>query len=218
VIVFYKRVHATATANLTPFMLPAAKHTAEEEEAFMEKLLTDPPVTPTCHRAFLSHKPGPGPPHSTRSCGINVAPIGQLYSAGQVDLEAEISGWDWDALSDYVPSPKKSRDSPRKTIRAEAVSTSSTVSNYVPEPCTRCIVQTVTDTWNDGVREKVRIIVLCALNFMNVIDQRILAKTELGLEPRSIVLRDDWVYTDVHEGRIEIVFCLLSLTFEQVTW
>jgi hypothetical protein len=186
----------------------------------MTKLLTDPPVTPTRHRGLSSHKPSPRPPHSGR--GSNSAPSDQLYSAGQVDLEEETSGWDWDALSDYVPSPKKSRDSPRKTIRAEAghqVSTPSIVPTYVPEPCTRCIVQTVMDTWNDGVREKVRIMVLCAPNFMKIIDQRILATTGPGLEPRSIVLRDDWVYTDVHEGGNEVIF-LSSVydMFEQVMW
>jgi DNA replication ATP-dependent helicase Dna2 len=132
-------------------MLRAAKHSTAEEEAFMGKLLADPPVTPTRPRGLSSHKPSPRPPHTGR--GIKSAPSDQLYSAGQVDLEEEISGWDWDALSDYVPSPKK-------TIRAEAghqVSTPSIASKYVQEPCIRCVVQTVMDTRNDGVPEKVRI-------------------------------------------------------------
>src|SRR5579863_2056444 len=130
--------------SLRSTMPRPANHSTAEEEAFMAKLLTDPPVTPTRQRGLSSHKPGPGPPHF--ACGVRSVPNDQLYSAGKVDLEEEISGWDWDALSDYVPSPKKSRDSPRKTIRAEAghqVSTSSIVPEYVPEPCTRCIVQTV---------------------------------------------------------------------------
>ena len=117
----------------------------------MEKLLADPPVTPTRHRGLSSHKPSPRPPHSGR--GIKSAPGDQLYSAGQVDLEEEISGWDWDALSDYVPSPKKA-------IRAEAghpVSTPYIAPKYVQEPCIRCIIQTVMDTRKDGVSEKVRI-------------------------------------------------------------
>jgi len=139
-------------------MLRAAKHSTAEEEAFMGKLLADPPVTPTRHRGLSSHKPSPRPPHPGR--GIESAPSDQLYSAGQVDLEEEISGWDWDALSDYVPSPKKSRDSSKKTLRAEAeyhVSTPSIAPKYVQEPCVRCIIQTVMDTRNDGVPEKVRI-------------------------------------------------------------
>jgi hypothetical protein len=136
-------------------MLRAAKHSTAEEEAFMGNLLADPPVTPTRHRGLSSHRPSPRLPHSGRGIESD-----QLYSAGQVDLEEELSGWDWDALSDYVPSPKKSRASPKKTLRAEAghhVSTPSIASKYVQEPCIRCIVQTVMDTRNDGVPEKVRI-------------------------------------------------------------
>jgi hypothetical protein len=139
-------------------MLRAPKPSTTEEEAFMAKLLTDPPVTPTRHRGLSTHNLSPRPPHSGRE--INASPSDQLHSAGQVDLEEEISGWDWDALSDYVPSPKKSRDSAKNAIRAEAGhqdATFSIVPNYVKEPRTRCIVQTVMDTWNGDVREKVRI-------------------------------------------------------------
>ncbi len=139
-------------------MPPAAKPSIAEERAFMAKLLKDPPVTPTRHRGLSSRKPNPGPPHSGR--GITSPPNHQSYSAGQVDLEEEISGWDWDALSDYVPSPKKPCNSPKKALRPESehpVSTSPGAPKYVPDPYTRCLVQTVTDTWNDGTREKVRI-------------------------------------------------------------
>lgn len=138
-------------------MPPPAKPSTAEEEAFMAKLLTNPPVTPTRHRGLSSHKPNPQPSHSER--GTPSAPNHKLYSAGQVDLEEEVSGWDWDALSDYVPSPKKSCHSPRKGTRAKSgyqVSTTSDVPKYTPDPCIKCCVQTVTDTWNDGLREKVR--------------------------------------------------------------
>jgi len=140
------------------FMPPPAKPSIAEEEAFMAKLLTNPPVTPTRQRGLSSHKPSPRPSHSER--GITSVPNHQLYSAGQVDLEEEVSGWDWDALSDYVPSPKKSCDSPRKAIRAKSgyqVSTPSVVPKYAPDPFIRCCVQTVTDTWTDGMREKVSV-------------------------------------------------------------
>ena len=125
-----------------------------EEEAFMANLLANPPVTPTRHRTLPSH---PVPQHSGRT--VTRTPTHQLYSAGQVDIEEEISGWSWDALSDYVPTPKKSCDSPRKLVRPESghqVSTPPVVPKYAPDPCTRCLVQTVTDTWSDEVREKVR--------------------------------------------------------------
>lgn len=139
-------------------MPPPAKPSIAEEEAFMAKLLTNPPVTPTRHRGLSAHKPSPRTSHSER--GITSGPNHQLYSAGQLDLEEEVSGWDWDALSDYVPSPKKSCDSSKKAIRAKPgyqVSTPSVVPKYAPDPFIRCCVQTVMDTWNDGVREKVSV-------------------------------------------------------------
>jgi hypothetical protein len=133
------------------------KPSTAEEETFMAKLLANPPVTPTRHRGLPSHKPNSVRQHSGQR--ITCAPAHQLYSVGQVDIEEEISGWNWDALSDYVPTPKKSCDSPRKTIRpgsGHQVSTSPVVPKYAPDPCTRCLVRTVTDTWSDEVREKVR--------------------------------------------------------------
>ncbi|KAI0249269.1 AAA domain-containing protein [Lactifluus subvellereus] len=137
----------------------------------MANLLTDPPVTPTRDRRLSSHKP------STTS-----TPKLRLHSAGQIDLEEQTSGWDWDALSDYVPTPKKPRDSPRKALGADSEHQASTLpvaSKYTPDPCTRCLAQTVTDRWDDG---------------------HVLATTEPGLEPRYIILRDDWVYTSIHKA------------------
>jgi hypothetical protein len=130
-------------------MAPAVKPSTAEEDAFMAKLLMDPPVTPPRHRQLPSDKPS-----------ITCTPKYQLYSTEQIDLEEQTSGWDWDALSDYVPTPKKPRDSPRKAIQADSdpqVLSPPIASNYTPDPCTRCLAQTITDKWNDGVREKVRI-------------------------------------------------------------
>jgi hypothetical protein len=136
-------------------IMPASTNpSTAEEEAFMAQLLANPPVTPTRHRKLPHHKPNPVP-HSEQRI---TTPARQIYSVGQVDIEEETSGWSWDALSDYVPTPKKSRDSPRKPIRRESehhVSTPPVVPKYTPEHCTRCLVRTVTDTRND-VREKVR--------------------------------------------------------------
>jgi hypothetical protein len=145
---------------------PTKPSTAEEED-FMAQLLANPPITPTRHRNLPSYKPNPVP---LRSGQTIITPTRQLYSVGQVDIEEEISGWSWDALSDYVPTPKKSCDSPRKTLRPETgynVSTSTVVPKYAPEPFTRCLVRTVKNTWVDDVREKVRtplIVHLCLLN------------------------------------------------------
>jgi DNA replication ATP-dependent helicase Dna2 len=145
------------------------KPSTAEEEAFMAKLLANPPVTPTRHRGLPSHKPSPVPQHSGQS---TCAPTRQLYSVGQVDIEEEISGWNWDALSDYVPTPKKPCDSPRKPIRpgsGHQVSTSPVMPKYAPDPCTRCLVRTVTDTWSDEAREKVRNTVHCTPILMSII-------------------------------------------------
>ena len=136
-------------------MPPSAMPSTAEEDAFMAQLLANPPVTPTRHRSHKSNNPVLQ--HSGRT--ITRTPTQQLYSVGQVDIEEEISGWSWDALSDYVPTPKKSYDSPRKTIRPESghqVSTPPLVPKYAPDPCTRCLVRTVTDTWSNELREKVR--------------------------------------------------------------
>ena len=125
-------------------MLPSTA----EEDAFMAQLLKDSPapVTPTRH-------------HSARH--ITRTPQHQLYSAGKIDLEKEVTGWDWEALSDYVPSPEKSRNSPRKAVLAESThqytaQQAQSAPEYTPDHCTRCLVQTVEESWNDGVREKVR--------------------------------------------------------------
>jgi DNA replication ATP-dependent helicase Dna2 len=145
----------------TSIMPSPTKPSTADEAAFMANLLANPPVTPTRRRGLPSHKPSPVPPRSGQR--ITCTPTHQLYSVGQVDIEEEISGWNWDALSDYVPTPKKSCNSPRKPIppkippaSGHQVSTSPVVPKYAPDPCTRCLVQTVTDTWGDGVREKVR--------------------------------------------------------------
>ena len=73
-------------------------------------------------------------------------------------------------------------------------------------------------TDSDGHTERWRTrkgqnLVLWAPNFMKVIEQRIQATTEPGLEPRSIVLMDDWVYMDVHEGALETIRRLRSFLY-----
>ncbi|KAI9456742.1 AAA domain-containing protein [Russula earlei] len=160
----------------------ATEISTAEEEAFMARLLTDPPVTPTRQRGVSSDKHGPLRQDSEqRNTSVPEHP---LYSVGRIDLEEEISGWDWDALSDYVPTPKKPRNSPKSVIPAQSRhhnATPSVTSKYVPDPCTRCSVRAVTDTWSHG---------------------QLLAATEPGLELVCIILRDDWVYTDIHEGDV----------------
>ena len=146
---------ALSSKGGTLIMPGSTNSSTAEEEAFMAQLLANPPVTPTRHRKLPPHKPNP-----VQYSGQGITtPTRQLYSVAQVDIEEEVSGWSWDALSDYVPTPKKPRDSPTKPIRPESwhhVSTLPVVPKNAPEPCTRCLVRTVTDIWNDDVREKVR--------------------------------------------------------------
>ncbi|KAH9010213.1 AAA domain-containing protein [Lactarius deliciosus] len=115
-----------------------AKPSTTEEQAFMAQLLKDSPapVTPTRR-------------HSTRK--TTRTPKNQLYSAGKIDLEKELTGWDWEALSDYIPTPEKL---PRKTVLAgdehqDTALQAQIAPEYTPEPCTRCLVQTVEDFWNN---------------------------------------------------------------------
>lgn len=112
----------------------------------MAQLLKDSPVTPTRR-------------HPARK--VACIPKNQLYSAGKIDLENEVTGWDWEALSDYVPTPEKPCNPPRKAVLAEVehqdtVLQAQIAPEYTPDPCTRCLVQTVEESWNNGVREKVR--------------------------------------------------------------
>ncbi|KAF8273386.1 AAA domain-containing protein [Lactarius quietus] len=154
-------------------MLPSTA----EENAFMAQLLQDTPVPVTPTRR-----------HSVQN--ITRTPKFQLHSAGQIDLEKEVTGWDWEALSDYVPTPEKPCNPPRKAVLAEDKRQDTALQvpsapKYAPDSCTRCLVQTVEESWNNGVREK-----------------HILATAEPGLEARHIVLKDDWVFTDIHEGDV----------------
>lgn len=127
-------------------MLPVhpVKPSTAQEEAFMAQLLQNSPapVTPTRR-------------HSPRR--ITRTPNYQLYSAGNIDLEKEVTGWDWEALSDYVPTPEKPLNPRRKAVPVEDTALRARIApEYTPDLCTRCLVQTVEESWNNGVREKVR--------------------------------------------------------------
>lgn len=37
-----------------------------------------------------------------------------VHLADDVNIDEEIAGWDWDAVSDYVPTPQKPKSSKRK--------------------------------------------------------------------------------------------------------
>ncbi|KAI0290851.1 AAA domain-containing protein [Multifurca ochricompacta] len=108
-----------------------ARPSITEEAASIEHLFTDPPATPTRKRRLSSLKPDLQDlgHKTTRTLQY------QLHSAGKVDLEEEIAGWDWDSLSDYVPTPKKIRDSPKKTVRAGIEDQDLVGLNYTPDPC-----------------------------------------------------------------------------------
>ncbi|KAI0290929.1 AAA domain-containing protein [Multifurca ochricompacta] len=151
-----------------------ARPSITEEAASIEHLFTDPPATPTRKRRLSSLKPDLQDlgHKTTRTLQY------QLHSAGKVDLEEEIAGWDWDSLSDYVPTPKKIRDSPKKTVRAGIEDQDLVGLNYTPDPCTRCLAQIVTES------------------FFN---KHILATIEPGFEHCHISLSDDWVYMDIHK-------------------
>ncbi|KAI0262628.1 Dna2-domain-containing protein [Gloeopeniophorella convolvens] len=141
----------------------------------MAQLLANPPITPTRNRKSASRFHSPHRALATVKSPNAFTPSRQIHSAGQIDIDETTAGWDWDALSDYVPTPKKPPYSECQSAKPTEVL------EYIPEPCTRCSVHLVTEVW---------------------VDDHVLALTEPEAQSVSILLRDDWLFTDIHEGDI----------------
>ncbi|KAI0056156.1 Dna2-domain-containing protein [Artomyces pyxidatus] len=173
-----------------------AKPTEKEEADFMADLLSG--INDSFFDAVPSPSPSPAKPPPSRAQRalpilktptksrdarkIRSSPPKQrvvlsptaVFPAGDVDVDQITAGWDWDAISDYVPTPQKPPSSKRKPLSD---------TDYEPEPCTRCVVISIEDIWMNESFEK-----------------HIVAETDPTREARSIILRDDWVHTDIHTG------------------
>lgn len=105
-----------------------------------------------------------------------------VYSAGDIDMSTFLEGaedWDLDIeLSPRKPSPKKEKVSPN------------TQPLYVPESCTRCIVESVDEEHINGRWVK-----------------RLRARIDSTERLVDVILQDDWYLTDI---RIEDIFNVLG--------
>ncbi|KAJ7134639.1 Dna2-domain-containing protein [Mycena epipterygia] len=179
--------------------MPPAMPTAAEEAEFMKSLLSDmdnsfwsavptPDPSPAKPPAESSHskKPPITTPTKPPRKAPNVQP--KPVYPGDVDMAALLDGaedWDWsDMNSDFM--------SPVKKIPIKPVIPPATPA-HVPLPYTRCTVESVSETMNNGRLQK-----NLRVNLMDSIDSR------------SVVLRDEWTRTDVCVG--DVVNVLGSFT------
>ncbi|THH11174.1 hypothetical protein EW146_g8137 [Bondarzewia mesenterica] len=190
--------------------MKAVNHSKEDEHAFMTDLLssfdfdavpsraTAPTESLNLHvsplRIRIHSDPShafatPTKPKSTKCISIlstkaQMPPV--VFDAGDVNAEEETAGWDWDACSDYVPTPQKPKPKSPTAATSEC---------YVPSPCTRCTVTGVRQVWVDHLYEK-----------------HVDAKIESSGEARKIILRDDWADTNIHPGDTVNILGIFTLS------
>ncbi|KAG6902436.1 hypothetical protein C0995_016615 [Termitomyces sp. Mi166 len=123
-------------------------------------------VTPKRHGPIQGNKP-PAPSPS------------KVFSAGDVDMAVLLEGaedWDWDDTVSDIMSPKTSPLKKKFNIPSSL--------SYVPETCTRCIVESISSESSDYVQKD------------------LIVKLDYSKERRRVILRDDWVITDIRVGDI----------------
>ncbi|KAI0045795.1 hypothetical protein FA95DRAFT_90910 [Auriscalpium vulgare] len=123
----------------TPDPSPAKPPPPQSHAPIAHSVLT----TPTKPRKIRRYTPSPVKRRVTSPA------IGKSFVVGDLDVE-DAAGWDWDAISDYVPTPKKPPSSKQK------VPLPVDEDEYEPEPCTRCIILAIEDVWVGDNFEKVR--------------------------------------------------------------
>ncbi|KAF7984152.1 hypothetical protein HWV62_16810 [Athelia sp. TMB] len=159
--------------------MPPAKHTSEEEQAFMNDLLSG------LDDSFFNAIPSPDPSPVKRRSPQKRLPMtpkklrrkspkkSVTANIEDIDMSALMEGaedWNWDDMeADFLTPEKKKAPSAQR-------------SGYMRDPCTRCIVEAIENT-DGGLREKTLIV-----------------KLDPGEERRIVILRDDWIYTDVRLG------------------
>ncbi|KIY45477.1 Dna2-domain-containing protein [Fistulina hepatica ATCC 64428] len=181
--------------------MPPKTPTAAEEAEFMNDLLSG------IDDSFWSYAPSPDPspkrkkttatPQQSRTSRKRTLalskslplpekpqyPLSRVLSAESIDMAALFEGaedWDWDdTLSDPAtpkkPSPKKPTGAARETVNTTVQS----LPRYIPAPCTRCVVESVS--------------VMCDENGFEI---------KATSEHRLVFLRDHWVDTPVSKGDV----------------
>ncbi|KAI0029725.1 Dna2-domain-containing protein [Vararia minispora EC-137] len=173
----------------------AASRTAEEEEAFLSDIFSD---------SIFAELPSPDPPGKHANSNATLQPQSPLrtpsrrrklrstpspkrhssssnnlksFRATNEDVEQLTAGLDWDDFSDYNSSLENA--SPMAT------------SMWCPEPCTRCVVISVTD------ESYVTHIFSCGLLILLLVLEVESTRTRC-----TIVLRDSWANSQVQSGDI----------------
>ncbi|KAK0473383.1 DNA replication factor Dna2-domain-containing protein [Armillaria novae-zelandiae] len=163
--------------------MPPTKHTANEEDAFMQDLLSG------LDDSFWNASPTPDPSpakskqkttrikHEKKRPSTPPKPASRNLNLSELLEGAE----DWDFSDDFL-TPKK--DVKKNDILIKPLS-QPTRKSFESAACTRCIVQAV-EEYQVGSRHEKNLIV----------------RVDGSKEKRSIILRDDWSVTDVRKGDV----------------
>ncbi|KAF5381699.1 hypothetical protein D9615_005608 [Tricholomella constricta] len=188
--------------------MPPVKHSADTEAAFMADLLhglddsfwkatptPDPsPKKPLASQAVTPrrHKQAAKPPAPSPS---------KVFSAGEVDMTALLEGaedWDWDDMSPNILTPKQS------PVKKKSKMNIPQPLSYTPETCTRCTVESVTQS-----------------EYNEPFQKNLIVKLDPRGERRMVILRDDWTATDIRVGdTINVLgtFDLVTPSTSSITW
>ncbi|KAK0443455.1 AAA domain-containing protein [Armillaria borealis] len=158
--------------------MPPAKHTANEEDAFMQDLLSG--LDDSFWNASPTPDPSPAKPKqkTTRLKQEEKRPSTppKPVSAQNLNLSELLEGAeDWDFSDDFLTPKKevKKKEIPLKSLQPPAQR------SFKSAACTRCIVQAVEEHQVGSRHEK-----------------NLIVRVDGSKEKRSIILRDDWSVTD----------------------
>ncbi|KAF8908142.1 DNA replication factor Dna2-domain-containing protein [Gymnopilus junonius] len=112
--------------------------------------------------------------HASETSSLNPSITSVSFSATGHDISSFLQGSEnWDLDTDFFSSPVK----PQKFVEVKKPSPSPP---YIPDPCTRCIVESVTEEYVDSRWRKT-----------------VIAKVDPGVERVEVFLCDDWYQTDI---------------------
>ncbi|KAK0450380.1 DNA replication factor Dna2-domain-containing protein, partial [Desarmillaria tabescens] len=158
--------------------MPPAKHTTNEEDAFMQDLLSE--LDDSFWNAAPTPDPSPAKPKQKTPI-IDKTKRPKALSTKDVNLSDLLEGAeDWDFNDDFL--------TPKKDVKKEILPKlppKPAEKSFKSAACTRCVVQTIEERQVGSRHEK-----------------NLIVRVDGSKEKRSIILRDDWIVTDVREGDI----------------